>query len=120
VQMDRHSSEHGNSSDDHGEEADYSSSLHKKEMLEREYDDDNEDDGAFSENGSDGPPSLPNPWHLLLVMTNLTIKIAKFFCENPQNSSNQTGPRNQGSVSLITLKVNCCMLRNPVMHGPGQ
>ncbi len=61
VQMDPHSSEHGNSSDNHGEdseEADYSPSLHKKEMLEREYDDDDDDGGAFSENGPDGLPSL--------------------------------------------------------------
>ncbi len=58
VQMDSHSSEHGNSSDYHGEEADYSPSLHKKEMHERKYDDDYDYDGAFLENGSDGPPSL--------------------------------------------------------------
>jgi hypothetical protein len=43
---------------DNGEEADFSSSLHKKEMLERRYDDDNDDDGAFSETESEGPPEL--------------------------------------------------------------
>ena len=37
------------SSDDDGEAADFSPSLHKKEMLERKYDDDNDDDGDFSE-----------------------------------------------------------------------
>ncbi len=54
VQMDRHSSQHGNSSDDHGEEADFSPSIHEKEMLEHKFDG-NDDDGAFPENGSDGP-----------------------------------------------------------------
>ncbi len=55
VEMDRQSSGHSDSSDDNCEAADCSPSLHKKEMLEREYDDDDDDDGAFSENGSEGP-----------------------------------------------------------------
>jgi hypothetical protein len=47
--MHRQSCGHRNSSDDDGEAADFSPSLHKKEMLERKYDDDNDDDGDFSE-----------------------------------------------------------------------
>ena len=58
VQMDRHSSQHGNSSDDDAEEADFSPSLHKKEMLERDFDCDDDDDGAFSDAESEGPPDL--------------------------------------------------------------
>ena len=49
VEMDRQSSGHCYSSDNDGEAADFSPSLHKKEMLERKYDDDNDDDGDFSE-----------------------------------------------------------------------
>jgi hypothetical protein len=49
VEMDRQSSWHRDSSDNDGEAADFSSSVHKKEMLERKYDDDDDDDGAFSE-----------------------------------------------------------------------
>ncbi len=45
--MDRQSSGHRYSSDNDGEAADFSLSLHKKEMLK--YEDDNDDDGAFSE-----------------------------------------------------------------------
>jgi hypothetical protein len=53
VEMDRQSSGHCNSNDNDGEAADVSPSLHKKEMLEHKYDDDDDDngmdDGAFSE-----------------------------------------------------------------------
>ena len=49
VEMDRQSSGHCDSSDNDVEAADFSPSLHKKEMLERKYDDDNDDDGDFSE-----------------------------------------------------------------------
>jgi hypothetical protein len=57
VQMDRCSSEHGNSSEDHGAVTDYSPSLHKKEMLERDEDAD-EDDGALSATEPEGPPYM--------------------------------------------------------------
>ena len=60
VQMDQDSSLHGNSSGDDAEEADFSPSLHKKEMLEREFDYDDDDDGAFSDAESAGPPDLPS------------------------------------------------------------
>ncbi len=49
VEMDRQSSGHRDSSDNNGEAADFSLSLHKKEMLEGKYDDDYDNDGAFSE-----------------------------------------------------------------------
>ncbi len=49
MEMDRQSTGHCYSSDNDGEAADFSLSLHKKEMLERKYDDDNDDDGDFSE-----------------------------------------------------------------------
>jgi hypothetical protein len=49
VEMDRQSSGHCDSSDNDGEVADFSPSIHKKEMLERKYDDDDDDDGAFLE-----------------------------------------------------------------------
>ncbi len=49
VEMNRQSSGHRDSRDDDGEAADFSPSLHKKEMLERKYDDDNDDDDAFSQ-----------------------------------------------------------------------
>jgi hypothetical protein len=49
VDMDRQSSGHCYSSDNDGEAADFSLSLHKKEMLEHKYDDDDDDDGDFSE-----------------------------------------------------------------------
>jgi hypothetical protein len=45
VDMDRQSSGHSHSSDDHGKEAGLS--LHKKEMREREFDDDDDDESAF-------------------------------------------------------------------------
>jgi hypothetical protein len=56
VDIDRKSSGHCDSSDDNGEAADFSLSLHEKEMLEHKYDDDNGDDGAQTE--SEGPPEL--------------------------------------------------------------
>ena len=49
VEMDRQSSGHCDSSDNDGEAADFSPSLHKKEMLEQKYDDDDDDDVDFSE-----------------------------------------------------------------------
>ncbi len=49
VEMDRLSSGHCDASDNDGEAADLSPSLHKKEMLERKYDYDDDDDGDFSE-----------------------------------------------------------------------
>jgi hypothetical protein len=49
VEMDRQSSGHCDSSDNDGEAADFSRSLHKKEIFERKYDDDDDDDGDFSE-----------------------------------------------------------------------
>ncbi len=55
--MHRQSSGHCDSSDNDGEAADFSLSLHKKEMLECQYDDD-DDDGAFSQTDSEGPPDL--------------------------------------------------------------
>jgi hypothetical protein len=58
VEMDRQSSAHRDSSDDDGEAAEFSPSLHEKEMLERKYDDDYDDDGAFSQTQSEGPPEL--------------------------------------------------------------
>ncbi len=48
VEMDRQSSGHCYSSDNNGEAADFSPSLHKKEMLEGKYDDDDDYDGDFS------------------------------------------------------------------------
>ncbi len=48
VEMDRQSSGHCDSSDNDGKAADFSPSLHKKEMLERKYDDDDDDNGDFS------------------------------------------------------------------------
>ncbi len=56
MQLDLHFSDQLNSSDDDAEEADFSLSLHKKEMPEREDD----DEDAFSNNESDGPPDLPS------------------------------------------------------------
>ena len=58
VQMDCHSSHHGNSSSDDAEEADCSPSLHKEEMLERKFDYDDDDDGALSDTESMEPPDL--------------------------------------------------------------
>ncbi len=55
--VNRQSSGHRDSSDDDGEAADFSPSLHKKEMLGRKYDD-NDDDGAFFQTDSEGPPDL--------------------------------------------------------------
>ncbi len=55
--MNRQSSGHRYSSDDYGEAADFSLSLHKKEMLEHKYDDD-DDDGAFFQTDSEGLPDL--------------------------------------------------------------
>ncbi len=53
VEMDRQSSHdssgHCYSSDNNGEAADFSLSLHKKEMLKHKYDDDNDYDGDLSE-----------------------------------------------------------------------
>jgi hypothetical protein len=57
VLLDSRSSDQRISIDNNAEEADFSPSLHKKEMLEREY---NDDDEAFSDNGSDGQPDLPS------------------------------------------------------------
>ncbi len=59
--MNRQSSWHRDFSDDDGEVADCSPSLHKKEMLERKYDDD-DDDGAFFQTDSEGPPDLESSW----------------------------------------------------------
>ncbi len=55
--MDWQSSGNRNFGDDDGEEADFSLGLHEKEMLEDKYDDD-DDDGAFSQTVSEGPPAL--------------------------------------------------------------
>jgi hypothetical protein len=52
------SSGHRDSSDDDGKAADFSLSLHKKETLERKYDDDYDYDVAFFQTGSGGPPKL--------------------------------------------------------------
>jgi hypothetical protein len=56
VEMDQQSSGNRDSSDDGDEEADFSVSLQTKEMLESIYDDDNDNDGAFTQIESDGPP----------------------------------------------------------------
>jgi hypothetical protein len=58
VEMDLQSSGNRNSSDDYGEAADFSQSLHKKELLKRKYDDDDDYDGAFFQTESEGPPKL--------------------------------------------------------------
>ncbi len=49
VEMDRQSSGHCYFSDNDGEAADFSLSLHKNEMFECKYDDDDDDDVDFSE-----------------------------------------------------------------------
>jgi hypothetical protein len=58
MMMDWQSSGNRDSSDDDGEEADFSLSLHKKEMFGRKYDVDDDDDGAFSQTESEGLPEL--------------------------------------------------------------
>jgi hypothetical protein len=105
AEMNRQSSGHCNSSDDDGEAANFSPSLHKKEMLEHKYDDDDDDDGAF--------PRLthrdrPNLILLLQVTTFKTIKIAKILSENPPKCFNQMVTRNQSRGSLILPRMNCC------------
>ncbi len=57
-EMNRLSTGHRDSIDDDGEEADFSPSLHEKEMLERKYDDNYDDDGVFFQTESEGPPKL--------------------------------------------------------------
>jgi hypothetical protein len=58
VEMNRQSSGHRDSSDKDGEAADFSPSLHKKEMLKRKYDDDDDNDSAFSQTEPEGQPKL--------------------------------------------------------------
>ncbi len=105
VEMNRQSSGHRDSIDDDGEAADFSLSLHKKEMLERKYDADYDNDGAFPRLSQRDRPSL---YHLLLVTTYKIIKIAEILLENPPNCSNPMVTRNQSRGSPILPRVNCC------------
>jgi hypothetical protein len=91
VQLGRHSSEQRNSSDDDAKEADCSPSQHKKQMLERESDD---NDGAFSNNVSEGLP----------VLESSSGDMKKNLSRNLRNSSSRMVTRNHGSVSQYALK----------------
>ncbi len=96
--MNRQSSRHRDSSDDDGEAADFSPSLHKKEMLDANTIMTMTMMVFFSRLIQRNRPNLI---HLLLVTTFKIIKIAKTLSENPPNCLNQMVTRNQSRGSPI-------------------
>jgi hypothetical protein len=105
VEMDRQSSGHRNSSDDDGEAADFSPSLHKKEMLERKYDDDYDDDVAFSQTESKGPPELDSSSSVDDAQDH---QDSQDFIRESAELFKSDMPRNQSRVSPILPRVICC------------
>ncbi len=102
VLKDRHSSGQGKFSDKNAEEADCSPSLHKKEMLARENDyddDDTESEGPPDHSSSSGDDEQDNQDSQDFIIFRESAEL--FESDDPMVT------RNQGSVSPISVKVNC-------------
>jgi hypothetical protein len=101
VLLDSHPSEPRNSSNCNAEVADCSLSQHEKEMIEREYDD---DDDAFFDNGSEvGQPDIATS----SGDDEEDNQDRQEFIRDQPNYSNPMVTRNQSSGVQHSLKTNC-------------